>query len=436
MICISASIGVTALLLWKSQANLPSMGKIAAGYLLAPIAFASMTGHGPHVITVQNALVMLSQCLIADGMMAFFGRRVTPWPTTGLVAFTALFWYAVQEWDPNQVQIRVVAATALLTFVSGRVVLAILRSDNTVGIARNFVLAYLCFHMAVLVARAVVSLVHPDPRFVLSDQMKPLFFLEFTILHTLFFCGILIIVGTHLVSGLQRQAERLATEQRMKAELRQFLHILGHELRTPLAVIDRAVEMVEVVLPSAPPEVSRRLTTVRDTVARVDEMIDNLLTAERAGLEEVQHERLSLGELVADAMATLAEKHGPRRLRLDCDGEAVHITGHRGLLYTAAINLLDNALKYSPANTPVTAAIGVDGGMAMLAVRDHGIGIPPHQIDKVGERFFRADNAKALNGTGLGVHIVQTVAARHGGHLELRNAPDGGTLANLYLRMA
>ena len=76
-----------------------------------------------------------------------------------------------------------------------------------------------------------------------------------------------------------------------------------------------------------------------------------------------------------------------------------------------------------------------DGDVLRVEVRDHGIGFPPDQIRRIGERFFRADNAKAQQGTGLGLHIVNTIAARHGGRLEVRNAPDGGAEVTLSVRI-
>lgn len=436
MLCITTANSFIAFLLYKTQRNVPGLWMIATGHLILTLSLFLIGATNPHLISLHNTLALPGQCLIAIGITTFFGQRPRLWIPLVMAVFTLVSWEIILWVAPDQIKIRVAVATILLVLPFLDALRAIRHSDNVAPVARNFMVSCLILHVLVLLGRCALSLSHPDQNYVLSDPMRSIFFLEVTVLNTLFFYGVLIIVGSFLSKDLQQKAESLAAERRVKAELRQFLHILGHELRTPLAVIGRAVEMIETLQPDPPMAVANRLATVRSTVERVDALIHNLLTAERAGLEGGQKQRLDLTDIVSDAVATLAEKHGPNRLRLECSELPIPVDGDREMLSTAVINVLDNALKYSPAGTMVEATVSRRGEFARLRVVDHGIGFPPDQLRRIGERFFRADNAKTLPGTGLGLHIVNTIAARHDGRLEIGNAPGGGAEVTLTVRTA
>jgi hypothetical protein len=102
-------------------------------------------------------------------------------------------------------------------------------------------------------------------------------------------------------------------------------------------------------------------------------------------------------------------------------------------LLMVVINLVENALKYSPEDTPVTVSIVVAGGDIVIGVRDRGIGIPEAERRSVGRRFFRASNTRAATGTGLGLYNARKLLEYHQGELSLEVPPDGGTLALIRL---
>lgn len=436
MLCVTTANCFIAFLLYTTQRSIPGLWMIASGHLLSTLSLFFIGADNPHLISLHNVLALPAQSMIAAGISMFFGRKPHLWVPLGIAILTLAFWETIQWFAPEQIKARVVVATVLLALPFVATGLIIRRSHSVAPVARNFMLGCIVLHVLFLLGRCGLSLYHPDQGYVLSDPIRSVFFLEVTLTNTLFFYGILIIVGSYLSTDLQKKAETLAAERQVKAELRQFLHILGHELRTPLAVIGRAVEMIETLQPDPPQPVANRLETVRNTVTRVDALIQNLLTAERASLEGGQNQVLDLTGIVSDVVAILAEKHGQNRMRLDCPAQAVPVSGDREMLSTAIINVLDNALKYSPPGSMVEASVSRRSDHAVLRVRDHGIGFPPGQVRRIGERFFRADNAKALQGTGLGLHIVNTIAKRHGGHLEVRNAPGGGAEVTLAVRTA
>ncbi len=246
------------------------------------------------------------------------------------------------------------------------------------------------------------------------------------------FFSVMIMVGTRLDADLQERTHSLMAERRMHSQLRQFLSMLGHELRTPLAIIDRSAELSLELLDRPRGPVAQRLETIRTTVERARNLMDNLLTAERAELETAHGEMVDIAQVVRDLIRVLGQKYAEGRIKTVLPPKAPLVRGDREMLAVAIGNLLDNALKFSPPDHPVHIAVN-DGSMVDITIRDSGIGFPPQQIDQIGQRFFRAGNASAIPGTGLGMSIVKAVVDRHCGRLRLNNSPEGGALVTMSL---
>ena len=227
--------------------------------------------------------------------------------------------------------------------------------------------------------------------------------------------------------------QALQTERRMVEDQRQFLHMLGHEVGTPLAIIDRAAEMVLNLLEPAPEQVGRRLTVIRDSVRRLSRVIDGLLEAERVGLGG-RMTLLDAGEIVAEVVSGL--EAGRNRIVIEVPENGCPVLGDWTLMTMVIANLVDNALKYSPADQPVEIGIQSEEGDISITVADHGIGFPEAELSSAGRRFFRASNAGERRGTGLGLHIAARVLAIHQGRLDIRNRPEGGALVTAHLPRA
>jgi len=99
-------------------------------------------------------------------------------------------------------------------------------------------------------------------------------------------------------------------------------------------------------------------------------------------------------------------------------------------------NLLDNALKYSPAGSPIEISLTVHGAEAQVRVADHGVGVPTHERDRIFAPFFRTSRTSDVSGTGLGLHISRQVANRHGGRLWLEASSDAGSVFAFALPLA
>jgi heavy metal sensor kinase len=232
----------------------------------------------------------------------------------------------------------------------------------------------------------------------------------------------------------------IARLERSFVEVRRFTADASHELRTPLTVLRSEVE-VALGKPLSPAEQQELLGTVLEELGRMSRLTDQLLTLSRrdAGVEQFEPVPLDLAALTAgvvEAMRPLAESRGVR-LSLERGGAAV-VMGDEGRLRQVVINLLDNALKYTPEGGRIEVGVEAKGGNALVTVRDKGIGIPAEHLPHVCERFYRVDKARSREqgGTGLGLSISKSIVTAHGGGIELTSAPGEGTTCVIALPLA
>jgi len=223
----------------------------------------------------------------------------------------------------------------------------------------------------------------------------------------------------------------IARLERAFAEVRRFTADASHELRTPLTVLRTEVE-VALGQTLSPAEHQQLLGTVLEELGRMSRLTDQLLALSRrdAGVEPLNALPLDLHTLVGgvvDALRPLAEA---RVVLLRLDGEGpVEVAGDAGRLRQVFINLVDNALKYTPRGGTVTVRVARNGGVGIVSVADTGIGIPPEHLPHVFDRFYRVDRARtrAEGGTGLGLSIAQSIIKAHGGTIEMSSTVGRGT---------
>lgn len=213
-----------------------------------------------------------------------------------------------------------------------------------------------------------------------------------------------------------------------------FLATVSHELRTPLTSIAGYVEMLrdQDAGPLTPAQ-AKMLATVDRNTARLRRLIEDVLTVSKieSGAFRTAMQPVSVADLVTSAVAALRPEAASRGLTLTagCSCGTITVRGDRGQLGRLLGNLLSNAVKFTPRGGRVEVTAGSDGAMAVLTVRDTGIGIPAADRERLFGRFFRASNAvdRSIPGAGLGLLIVRTIVANHGGELELRSALRAGT---------
>ena len=209
---------------------------------------------------------------------------------------------------------------------------------------------------------------------------------------------------------------------------RRLVSDASHELRTPLTALRTNVESLEIF--DAIPEAERR-EMIRDIRLEVEEL--STLTAELVDLatDQMQNaEQIGTVDLLALTrdVALRARRRSGRTIEVT-DGGGNSIDGFSNQLLRSISNLVDNAIKYSPAGS--TIEISVDGGS--VRVRDHGPGIAEKDLPHIFERFYRSIDARSAPGSGLGLAIVADAVSRHHGTVFAANAPDGGAIVGFDL---
>jgi heavy metal sensor kinase len=218
---------------------------------------------------------------------------------------------------------------------------------------------------------------------------------------------------------------------------RRFLADASHELRTPLTVIKG--ELQEIVAAQwVHGELRERIGSVLEEVARLEHLVSGLLALSRLDAGEASQEwvDVDLGELAAstaEQMRLMAEDRG---IQLRVEGlEPLLVRGDRSRLKQIVVNLLDNAIRFTPRGGSVCLRSVQDGSWCSLEIHDTGIGIPTAALPRVFDRFYRVDEARSRDdgGAGLGLSIAKSIASAHGAILEVDSQPGRGSCFGLRL---
>jgi heavy metal sensor kinase len=212
---------------------------------------------------------------------------------------------------------------------------------------------------------------------------------------------------------------------------RRFVADASHELRTPLTVLKGEIEGF-VREAQLPPDWRERLAATLEEVDRLANIVEGLfaisrLDAGEAAAEWVKFDLAQLASDTADQMSLLAED---KKIRLNClASKAVWIEGDRARMKQVVVNLLDNAIKYTPNNGTITLSVRAEEPKAVLEVSDTGIGIPAAALPHVFERFYRVDKARSREqgGAGLGLSIVRSICTAHNGKVQASSTPGQGS---------
>lgn len=224
--------------------------------------------------------------------------------------------------------------------------------------------------------------------------------------------------------------------RRLAAVRRDFVTNVSHELQTPVAALALVAESA---LAESDAAVTRALLArIQVEARRLGTVLDDLLHLSRLEAQEAPSRdpvpvHVVLGQ-AADSVRGTAEGRGIA-LHVQEVPRRVEVLGDRRQLVTALRSLIDNAVRYSDAGATVDVTARTDGRAVEIAVRDEGIGIPEREVDRVFERFYRLEPARARHaaGTGLGLSIVRHVAACHGGEVAIDSTEGTGTTCRLRL---
>lgn len=228
-------------------------------------------------------------------------------------------------------------------------------------------------------------------------------------------------------------AARAASEARM----RRFAADASHELRTPLVTIRGFSELYRHGALATPEDISTAMGRIESEAKRMGSMVEDLLLLARLDEQRpLQLKPVDLQLLAHDAVVDTKATSGARTITLvGLDGSSpgpAPVHGDEAKLRQVIGNLVGNALRYTPEDSPIELAVGVrttqDGAASVIEIRDHGAGIPDSETSKIFERFYRADTSRTRDtgGSGLGLAIVAAIVGSHGGTVRVTETDGGG----------
>ena len=237
-----------------------------------------------------------------------------------------------------------------------------------------------------------------------------------------------------LAEEINALSEEVARSGKLQTE---FISSVSHELRTPLTAIGGWAETLSYD-ESIRGDSRRGVEIIARETGRLTKMVEELLEFTRIqdGRFHLNLERMDLAAEVEDAIFTYSRLYQQQSIALSYDGgaEALPIEGDPERLRQVLLNLLDNAAKYGGDGGEIEVRLGREASCVRIAVRDHGPGIPPAELPRVKEKFYKG-SGKA-RGSGIGLAVCEEIVTRHGGTLTIENAPDGGVLATVLLPCA
>ncbi|MBI1373551.1 MAG: PAS domain-containing protein [Phycisphaera sp.] len=228
--------------------------------------------------------------------------------------------------------------------------------------------------------------------------------------------------------------------RRLEVVRRDFVTNASHEIKTPITAIKAAAETLLESANDDPQASEQFLRVITRQADRLGAIVEDLLSLARIE-QDTEHERIvleprRLEEVLRVAAEACAARARDRDTAIDIDCAAnLAATVNAPLLEQAVVNLIDNAIKYSPDGSSVRTSAKRVGTEIVLAVQDAGVGIAAEHLPRIFERFYRTDKARSreLGGTGLGLSIVKHIAIAHGGRVSVDSAPNRGSTFRIHI---
>ncbi|BAY08450.1 sensor histidine kinase [Calothrix sp. NIES-2098] len=235
-----------------------------------------------------------------------------------------------------------------------------------------------------------------------------------------------------LAAELNRMSARLAS---LDQERRVFLANVSHELRTPISNVQVTVDALKGGAYEEPELRDRFFQTIENETKRLSRLIHDLLDLGRleAGVTQLEQQTISLGGLINRAVNAIEPRMQAGKISLQANVENLTIQGDPERLLQAILNLLDNAIKHSPANSQVFISAYSKGKQAVIQIQDQGRGIKESDLPRIFEQFYTTDPARKGKGNGLGLAITKRIIEAHQGSITATSLPNQGATFTICL---
>lgn len=221
-------------------------------------------------------------------------------------------------------------------------------------------------------------------------------------------------------------ARDISKIQRLEEMRRDFVANVSHELKTPLTVVRGYVEMVQASGAALEPHWQKAFTTIETQVSRMDRLVEQLLVLSRVenNVEDDSHQQVDFSRLILTIVEDVQWLNQDKNHTInDNISPDIKIRGNEHELKSACMNLISNAIAYTPAKGVIDVTLRNDGNKIRFSVKDNGPGIKPEDVNRLTERFFRVDKSRSRNtgGSGLGLAIVKHVLNHHNAELSIES---------------
>jgi len=231
------------------------------------------------------------------------------------------------------------------------------------------------------------------------------------------------------VEELERANTELEKLDQMRSE---FVSLVSHQVWAPLTNMRGAVERMLTGCPAVNATCTRMFAILEQQVVHLDQLVQDVLNAAHIEVGELvlHQEPVAVLPVVRQVAEQIRARMSNRVIHLSAKPGLPLVYADRDRLAEVLVNLLDNADKYSPAGQPITLETRADQCEVTLSVRDHGPGLPPGDLERVFDKFYRADNSDSQSayGYGLGLYVCRRLVEVQGGHIWAENHPDGGAV--------
>ncbi len=234
-------------------------------------------------------------------------------------------------------------------------------------------------------------------------------------------------IRTQELTQTQKRLESALTAERQASqEQRDFLTMVSHEFRTPLAILGASTQVLELKVVDED-DVLDELVKIADATERMTTLVESYLTDEWLGATTAALHpiRFVIADFLTDLCHIYRRDFPDHTFVLDVFGR-LEVEADPQLLEVAVGNLLSNAAKYAPSFSMITIEARRHGDDCRITVSDSGAGLPEDETERIFDRFYRSSNSIGKPGVGLGLHLVRRIAVLHGGSVKAFNRPEGG----------